>query len=726
MKNYSLMFVIALFIGFGVNAQTYDQFGIADANGTQYDTIVQYDDTLTFTFTGMPMGAYGTAHLWVYLEGDFGDGTEYVDVWDGPVTSLIGSSASSSNGDCGPVDSSAVNFPGANLDTWQSAGSWSVSLIPTSAVDLFCATQRLQVRLTYDYCVFGTPVEFASIIADTNQVCNHTPTNFTLTPVGGTLVGPGVTGSTFDPAGLAPGVYDFTYTATDAIGCTTSASTQVTIENSPGNLAFLLCEGDDSPVLGNPNVEYAYASDVNFTSIIDTAYGYVYGPIVQSPDVIYYSNFSRNDMFTVDTVTNDNAVVIDHNTTTGDDRGGIAITDSTVYVIGDNNTARYDLDLTSPGVSLPIMDGLFSDLKAKKIYTLYDMNSATTPNNYPLNFDFNAIAELDADLNLTGAVIPLSETVPMGDNIGHGVMLSGYGKLGIYNGSEVYVVDVLSGVVDSIGQFTFDYYYSENWLDWGNLGFNGTDWIAYYRDWNFNQIVAHNLTTDVVTPVSQFTDVQDLSSFTYHPDNNRLYFHHEYSGQFGGSSETLGYVDASATIVDNPTGDVVGCPSQIEFTFNTLNLGNDTIICQADAPFVVEAGFGYNSYTWNGNNNNWNIYPVSQTETVVASVVDDANCTLTDTIEVTVSNCASLEELASDELAIYPNPNNGSFNVTFGTPVANGVIEVVDMNGKVCHAQSWNELSSTVEVETKSLHPGMYIVTIGVDDTITKSTIVVQ
>lgn len=720
------MFVIALFMGFGAKSQTYSSWGVADANGTQYDTIVQYNDTLTFTFSGMPLGAYGNARLMVYFEGDFGDFGEQLDVWDIAFTSQIGSTTNTPNGDCGLEDSTLVGFPGANLDTWQTAGTWSVSMVPTSMVDLFCVTQRARVRLEYDYCAFGTPVEFASIIPDTNMVCNHTPTNFTVGPVGGTLVGPGVTGNTFNPVGLAPGVYTFTYTGTDAIGCTTSASTQVTIGNSPGNQAYLVCEGANSPVLGNPNVEYAYASDVNFNNVIDTAYAYIYGPITQSPEVIYYSNFTRNDMFTLDTVTNDNALVIDHNAVTGDDRGGIAITDSTVYVIGDNNTGRYNLDLTSPGVSLPVMDGLFSDLKAKKIYTLYDMASMTTPSNWPSTFDFNAIAELDADLNLTGSVIPLTQTVPMGGNIGHGVMLSGYGKLGIYNGSEMYVIDIVSGVVDSIGQFNMNYYYSENWLDWGNLGYDGADWIAYYRDWSFGQIVAHNLTTDVVTPVSNFSNVQDLCSFTYHPDNNRLYFHHEYSGQFGGSSETLGFVDASATIMDNPTGNTVGCPSEIEFTFNTLNLGNDTIICQVDAPYVVEAGFGYNSYTWNGNNNNWNVYPVSQTETVVAAVVDDANCTLTDTIEVTVANCASLEELASDELAVYPNPNNGSFNVAFGTPVANGSVEVVDMKGKVCHTQSWNEVSSTILVETKSLEPGMYIVTIGVDNTITKTTIVVQ
>ena len=51
---------------------------------------------------------------------------------------------------------------------------------------------------------------------------------------------------------------------------------------------------------------------------------------------------------------------------TSDDRGGIAITDSTVYVIGDSYTGRYDLELLNPGVQLPVRDGLFSDMKERK------------------------------------------------------------------------------------------------------------------------------------------------------------------------------------------------------------------------------------------------------------------------------------------------------------------------------------------------------------------------
>src|SRR5690606_25414538 len=138
----------------------------------------------------------------------------------------------------------------------------------------------------------GTPVQYASIISDTNFVCNHNIANFSVLPAGGTLSGPGVSGLTFNPAAMAPGSYTFTYTGTDAIGCTTSTSTIVKVGNSPGAQAYLLCEGGDSPVLGGPNSEYIYSYDVDHLNPIDTAVAYVYGPIMQSPEVIYASKFA--------------------------------------------------------------------------------------------------------------------------------------------------------------------------------------------------------------------------------------------------------------------------------------------------------------------------------------------------------------------------------------------------------------------------------------------------
>ena len=725
MKTIYLLLVAVLVVAGGNSyAQTYSSWATADANGTAYDTIVQYEDTLDFTFMGMPLGGYGTARLMVYYEGDFGDPGEHLNVYDQTVTMLIGSSTNTTMGDCAPEDSSLVSFPGANLDTWQTAGNWTISLVPTNMVDFFCDPQRVRVRLEYDYCLAGTPVEFASILADTNFVCNHNSANFTVAPSGGTLSGPGVTGLSFDPDGLAPGNYTFTYTGTDAIGCTTSASTIIKVGVSPGAQAYLVCEGGNSPVLGLPNNEYIYSYDTDHMNPIDTAFSYVYGPVTQSPEIIYASRFARTGTFILDTITNDNVTYIDHNGITGDDRSGIALTDSTVYIVGDVATGRYDLDLSGPGVALPVRDGIFTDLAEFKIWSIYNSTSSTMPTGG--TFTMNAMAELDADLNVTGSVIPLSQPIVLASGPNQVGIFSGFGKLGLYTGNHFYVVDVNSGDVDSIGQYSFNMYYSENWSTWGNLGFDGMDYTAYYRDNGSGQIIGYNLESNGTSTISQLPGSSDMACFSYHPTNNRMYFHYESSGNYGGSSETLGFVDAEATIVLNPGGNPTGCPAEIEFTFNTLDLGADTSLCPGHIPYVIEPGLGYVSYTWNGVNNNWNVYPVVTAETVIAEVVDASNCVLIDTITVTFDNCVGIDELNSDEFAIYPNPNNGKFSIQFGASVEGVEVAIIDTKGRMCHNESFNGTIMNATIETEKLQKGMYIVAVTANGVTTQKSIVVQ
>ena len=67
MKKKLLLFATTFFFGMGLNAQTYSEWGLS-ATGSQYDTLVQSGDTLTFTFTGIPSGAWGDATLTAYFQ----------------------------------------------------------------------------------------------------------------------------------------------------------------------------------------------------------------------------------------------------------------------------------------------------------------------------------------------------------------------------------------------------------------------------------------------------------------------------------------------------------------------------------------------------------------------------------------------------------------------------------------------------------------------------------
>jgi hypothetical protein len=717
-KNLLITAVIFSLSVFSSFSQTYEQWGL-NANGDDWDTLYNYGENSTFEFTGIPAGIWGNAQLIIYQDGDFGDSGEFSEVYDNGTSTFIGMTSNHPDGDC-TLDSFVVNLSSVDILSWENSGTWTIDVFPSGDVDFFCGTfgdmARLKTRLILNYCSFGAPVEFASITNTESVLCpSDNAFNLTGSPAGGTFSGIGVSGNMFNPSGLAAGNYTVSYMATDGIGCVTSDSKEFKINTAPGDRAFLICEGTNAPAIEPINKEFVFAYDLAFSNTIDTVAGYTHGPIVNSPEVIYFANITYNDKFTLDDVTVNNSAVVDHDSETGDDRGGIAINDNYVFVVGDNNTARFDLDLTNPLV-LQIRDGIFTDLKERKIWSLYNDATSIFPEDDNTNFMVDAIVALDDDLNATAEMVMLSMAVPMGNgNSQNNGIFAGYGKLGLYNGDteDFYVIDITTGEVELINNLFLDLYWSENWSDWGTLSFDGTDFFANYRSSGTDQIVAHNISADISNNVSNFSDVSDLSSFVFHPTNNRVYFHYEGSGEFGGSSETLGYIDAVATIVENPSG-TLGCPSMIEYTFNSIDLGNDVTICGDQTPLILEAGFGYSSYTWNGVNNNWNIFPVSTSGTYTVEAIDAANCLVSDQIIVTVDQgcVAGVDELTSESFNVYPVPNNGKFVIDLPNEMNIHSVVLVDMNGKICYDLAVNGTTNKINVEAVNLEAGIYIINV--------------
>lgn len=75
-----------------------------------------------------------------------------------------------------------------------------------------------------------------------------------------------------------------------------------------------------------------------------------------------------------------NAQVIDHNSVTGDDRGGIATSDTHVFYTGDNQTAAIPLDLSGVVGVGTVFDALVSDLGTETVYSLGISSTTPAPN----------------------------------------------------------------------------------------------------------------------------------------------------------------------------------------------------------------------------------------------------------------------------------------------------------------------------------------------------------
>lgn len=728
MKQLITILVVFVLIGMTNrnHAQTYDAVGLSDS-GYEYDTLYNAGDTLYFNFSGLQTGGYGNATIEISYIGYFGWGNQfYTPVLPGMTTlTNIGGNVPSCQ-----FNTEIRTIAASDIDSWGTNAV--IKLASNSNMHPYCENYNMvKVRLIYDYCTFGTPQDFADLTFENNVCTTGGLQTLTGIPAGGTFSGTNVTGNNFDPSGLEAGNYPITYTYTDGIGCVTSKTKNIRILQNPGDVSELICPGSE-PVFTPGGSAYVFSPMPDLSLILDTAASFAFPAVTQSPTTYFYGRYDLENYYMIDTITNDSAYVVDIESIAGDDRGGIAVTDSTVYMIGDEATVRFDLDLLTPGVALPNRDGLFTDLRARKIYSLYNTDTETL---FDLNNNFtcNALVALDADLNPTDLIVELDETLVLGDNNSNSAMFAGYGELVIYNGNDnhAYAIDLDFGSVEDLGSFSMELYGSENWADWGVAGYDGTDYTVYYMSGNLNQIVAHNLTTNTITPISQFSDVSDLASFITHPVNQRLYFHYEGNGQFSSGEEALGYIDMtdSSYVLSGLGG--IGCPSAITYTFNSVNLGNDTTVCADNSQlFILEAGLGYESYTWNGDNNNWNVYPVQNSGQYVLEVVDSMNCTLVDTINVNVVSvdCSTgLDELQATKLTAYPVPNKGAFKLGFSKSLSNATITLVNAQGVACFATALSGTQSETSINATGLAAGVYFVQLTSDEgTVNPITVIIE
>lgn len=537
--HFFLFLLFFILIERAADAQVYDQT-------TAYQQINQTPQTFTFNFTGIPAFGVGTATLIVYYDGDFGATSEIVTAY-GPGGTVLGQTTSDPNGtDCAGEDTTAMSFDASSLIPYGASVNFTLTTSPN--VDYFCTSNQLKVRLIINYCVLFDPLAIAAIDISTNEVCPSGLVTLGGNPSTASFSGPGVSGNTFDPSMLAQGSYTVTMTATDNFGCTSTDDTTIRVLSAPTAIVPPACSTFNGTLNATSGVAYSrWYSDAALTNLLSSGQGLTLNSITNDT-TFYLSYLSPSYHFQGDTFTVENFAIVDHDGITGDDRGGIAVTDDHVYIVGDDFTARYDLDLTN-GVQLQGMDGLFTDLSTNQLYTLYNTNDGTAQPVFQ-NSDqpvFNAVRRLNDDLTFANDSVVLDRTFSLNQNYNGNVMFSGAGMLLIYSGDDehVYKIDLFTGLTEDLGQTNLDFYYSENWASWGIAEYDGTNYSVLYRsdiDANIHRKV---LPDGPNTVVSNFTDMSDMASIAYSSTNDRWYFHFEGGSQLNGNSETLGYADAT-------------------------------------------------------------------------------------------------------------------------------------------------------------------------------------
>lgn len=710
-KNYLIFsLLLSMLTTFTGYSQTYSAYGSTPTNDN-YNYIDYSSDTMYYTFNSLAAGAYQDAILMISGDGYFYPGSSY-NIY-GPGMTLVGNFTSPTYYDCSPF-TAAVTIPFADVNAY--GGSVVLKFVKQGNVNPYCDYNRINAKIQYNYCTTGVPSQQASFNFTTDSLfcLSEDPINLIGSPAGGTFTGMGVVNNIIDLSTLPNEfeVYNITYTITEANGCYTQDSAQFTVMTNPADESKTVCENTWT-VLDNGNTVKVYATDKDLINQLGMGNIMMLPPITSNPMDLYTAIVSTPYSYELSSIDTSNFQLVDHDQISGDDRGGMAVTANYVYIVGDDATARFDLDLQN-GIDLPKRDGIFTDLSTLKLYTLYNTVAPFTPNSDNQNgFTMNALRALNEDLSFGTEIIMLSQPITVGV-MDQGVMLAGYNELIVgtaYGNYNFYHISILNGLVTPMGQHNLNVFGSENWADWGMAGFDGTDRHAYFRDDN-DSIVDFNFTTDTSTAIMNITDFSDLASFIVHPTNNRFYGHYEGSTPtFGGDDETLIYFQATDMAMQlMGTSENFGCPNKVTFMFNTIDLGPDTTVCSEDGLYIIPGGFGYSSYTWNGVNNNFNSFAVQSSSEVVLSVVDNANCTLTDTINVTVTNCTNgMEELGLGSMQIYPVPNNGSFQVSFAALTTDAQISIVDAQGKQVAEKSLSQGTTATDLNLQ-VQPGIYFV----------------
>jgi len=192
--------------------------------------------------------------------------------------------------------------------------------------------------------------------------------------------------------------------------------------------------------------------------------------------------------------------------------------------------------------------------------------------------------------------------------------------------------------------------------------------------------------------------------------SSNLKFSNTYSSDATNDSLTivehiLGYGYKAPQYLYNVTGYLISS----KVTATTSSVDASATKADGKASVVAAGGFSPYAYKWN---NNETTADVTVAKGDYSVVVTDANgCTANASVTV-AEKTNSINSLAINSLAIYPNPVANELNVKFNANSA-ATIELVNVAGQVIAAKTAGEFAD-VTFNTEALNAGVYFVNIKV------------
>jgi hypothetical protein len=193
--------------------------------------------------------------------------------------------------------------------------------------------------------------------------------------------------------------------------------------------------------------------------------------------------------------------------------------------------------------------------------------------------------------------------------------------------------------------------------------------------------------------------------------------------QTGGSvPSTIIYIRLSALALGNYSNASVTCTSAS--TSQTILVNGDAFALpaapqiSASGPTTFCAGGSVMLTSSMTNGNSWSSGETGPSITVdtsgayTVSYTDASGCSATSSpVNVVVNDCASLNELTSNDGAVYPNPFSTSVNLALNYETEIESIRIFDVNGKDVNFDrwSWTQEGGLVQVNLSNLTAGSYL-----------------
>lgn len=254
--------------------------------------------------------------------------------------------------------------------------------------------------------------------------------------------------------------------------------------------------------------------------------------------------------FAIISLQTNNCQAVEHNNVTGDDRGGIALSNQRVFYAGDATLGAFDRQTLAGAAAGMTRDSLVSDLRTQ---TAYVFGAGAVPIGIGGGVATQLIALDPVTGALSGQTVPLSAPITMTAQMGRPTtaFFSGYGRIVVLTNNHGYNIAMPAGTVTDLGIMPFPAVAAacESWAIWGTAEFFGNElYVDYVQD---NTTIARlRLSNQTVAPLARFANLSDMCSFVAAPSLNRWYFHHEGNSQFrsgAGVDETIGYCPAQFT-----------------------------------------------------------------------------------------------------------------------------------------------------------------------------------